>query len=222
MRRWPNWLGAPPAMRHRLGLPDPNVLIRPWPHDPNDWPDIEIWSGSTSDPNLTAAEPWMTQEQIDRAVRWARSMVGRRYDRTKRYGKGNYYYACLGFVYDAYVKTGTPVGGSYGIAYSSAEALNAPKNRWIVPSPKGAWVFYGCPPYGHVAISMGEGRVIHARTDPAAGQAEIRIDHYLAASPYVGWAWPQQPHRPRSTRSLPQADWSQSRRPIKRDQPKGP
>lgn len=146
---------------------------------------------------------WLTAERIDRAVEWAMSMSGRVYDRHQRYSRGGYYYACLGFVYDAYLKTGTPVDGVYGQASGAALALGARQNRNLAPPPRGAWVFYDCWPYGHVALSLGDGRVIHVRTDDRQGRAEVSVDPYYSTSqPYIGWAWPQQPgQRPARQRS---------------------
>gem|GEM_PF-3255166 len=178
--------------RHFLSL-DPNhtgVFL----FESDAWPgELDTQADEPNDPNAPASPPqsWLTDEQIDRAIEWARSMLGRTFDHTQRYNKGGYYYACLGLVYDAYAKTGTQVRGDYGIAHGAAMALDARRNRPFVPPPKGAWVFYEAFPYGHVALSTGDGKVIHVETDPVRRKAQIKIDYYTAPGRYIGWAWPE-------------------------------
>ena len=129
-----------------------------------------------------------TDTYVDRAIRWAMEML----DSTE------YQTLCLKFVEDAYEISNDIELDGCSTAKESADACNAQENVGV--PPKGAYVFYACwgtiegkrRNWGHVGLSMGDGRVIHAWD-------KVRVDQYLAiqnleAGPgwtrpeYIGWA----------------------------------
>jgi cell wall-associated NlpC family hydrolase len=162
------------------------------------YPNITEWEQEdhTSYPNITemvepasATSGW-TDIRIEKAVDWAEKMVGKSYPKNT-----GYYFRCLQFVQDAYNQTGTPVPGGFVTAANAAQKLNATANKNNVPPPKGAWVFYDWVyerrNYGHVALSIGNGKVIHSLTIEKKGIAVIREDAYdKIGITYIGWAWP--------------------------------
>jgi len=127
------------------------------------------------------------QSYVQNAIRWAKKQLESR----------DYRFLCLAFVEDAYEQSnGIEIfGGS--TAKESAEAY-AVQGEAGVPPP-GAFVFYDCigpidgitKNWGHVGLSCGDGKVIHAWD-------KVREDDYLAveqleATPgwttprYIGW-----------------------------------
>jgi hypothetical protein len=162
--------------------------------------DHTLYSNITEMVEPASATSSWTDIRIEKAVNWARNMVGNKYQEG-----GDYYFQCLRFVQDAYnkpdksdtiykeIKT-TIVPGGFGTAANAARILNATANKNNVPPPKGAWVFYRWVyegrNYGHVALSVGNGKVIHSYT--MGGIAEIREDSYdkINGVTYIGWAWP--------------------------------
>ena len=125
---------------------------------------------------------------IDHAIRWAMEALG----------STEYKLLCLKFVEDAYELSNGIVLAGYRDAKETADAYGAEGNRGV--PPRGAYVLYDCwgtidgkyRNWGHVGLSIGEGKVIHAWD-------KVRIDDYLAiqdleAGPgwtkleYVGWA----------------------------------
>ena len=129
-----------------------------------------------------------TDTYVDRAIRWAMEAL----DSTE------YQTLCLKFVEDAYEISNDIELDGCSTAKESADACNAQENVGV--PPRGAYVFYDCwgtiegkrRNWGHVGLSMGDGRVIHAWD-------RVRVDHYLdiqnlEAGPgwtrpeYIGWA----------------------------------
>ena len=129
-----------------------------------------------------------TDTYVDRAIRWAMEAL----DSTE------YQTLCLKFVEDAYEISNHIELDGYSTAKESADAYDAQENTGV--PPKGAYVFYDCwgtieekrRNWGHVGLSVGDGRVIHAWD-------RVRVDQYLdienlEAGPgwtrpeYVGWA----------------------------------
>jgi cell wall-associated NlpC family hydrolase len=127
------------------------------------------------------------QAYIENALTWAREQLGSR----------KYQFLCLAFVEDAY-ETANHIeifGGSS--AKESAEEYGVQTDP--VPPPAGTFVFYESSgpfdgierDWGHVGLSCGDGRVIHAWD-------QVREDDYLAiehlqgapgwtAPRYIGW-----------------------------------
>ena len=129
-----------------------------------------------------------TDTYIDRAIRWAMEAL----DSTE------YQTLYLKFVEDAYEISNDIELDGCSTAKESADACNAQENVGV--PPRGAYVFYDCwgtiegkrRNWGHVGLSMGDGRVIHAWD-------RVRVDQYLdvqnlEAGPgwtrpeYIGWA----------------------------------
>ena len=129
-----------------------------------------------------------TDTYVDRAIRWAMEAL----DSTE------YQTLCLKFVEDAYEISNDIELDGCSTAKESADTCNAQENVGV--PPRGAYVFYDCwgtiegkrRNWGHVGLSMGDGRVIHAWD-------RVRVDQYLdvqnlEAGPgwtrpeYIGWA----------------------------------
>jgi cell wall-associated NlpC family hydrolase len=120
---------------------------------------------------------------IKEAISWALSKL----DSTE------YKFKCLGFVEDAYEKGAKMEFAGYYSAAEAAEKLNAGRN--IDVPPLGAFVFYDCwgtlkgkhRNWGHVGLSAGDGKVIHAWD-------KVRVDNYLDVQNLPaaeGWTRPQ-------------------------------
>ncbi len=127
------------------------------------------------------------QTYIENAVKWAKEQLG----------SDAYLFMCLAFVEDAYEK-GNAIeifGGS--TATESAEEYGV--HTEPETPPLGAFVFYACSGpikgveknWGHVGLSCGDGRVIHA-WDKVREDDYLAIEH-LAGAPgwtsprYIGW-----------------------------------
>jgi hypothetical protein len=177
-----------------------------WEHEEHAlYPNITEWEQEdhTLYPNITemvepaSATSSLTDIRIEKAVEWAEKLVGKSYPKNT-----GYYFRCLQFVEDAYNESDksdtiykgieTIVPGGFGTAAKAAQILNATANKNNVPPPKGAWVFYAWENYGHVALSVGNGQVIHSYTMEKRGIAEIRKEAYnqIHGVTYIGWAWP--------------------------------
>jgi len=130
-----------------------------------------------------ANQPTVSQEQIERAVQWAKGMLG----------KTGYQEICLVFAQDAYKGL---VLGPWGDAATAASGMKAKGelNAQTEP-PAGAWVFYNNPKdvRGHVALFVGNGKIIHPYTSRGT---TVITEHPYAGVPgvtYIGWAWPRGP-----------------------------
>jgi len=124
---------------------------------------------------------------IERAIAWA----------LERVGSHDYALQCLSFVEDAYELGNGLVLDGCASAKEEADAYGASERPG--PPPRGALACYDCtgdingetPNWGHIRLSLGDGRVIHA-------WGVVRIDDYLAieqlcasgwtAPRYIGWA----------------------------------
>lgn len=89
---------------------------------------------------------------------------------------------CLKFVCDAYAYTGTPVT-RYDSAGTAARALNAAAHQGN--PPRGAYVFYSSA-QGHVGLSLGDGRMVHA-----FGSRGVVVTSQVIGMPRIGWAMPR-------------------------------
>jgi cell wall-associated NlpC family hydrolase len=97
---------------------------------------------------------------------------------TSPIGSVEYKYKCLAFIEDSYEQGANIELRGYSYAYEAAIKHNAKKNDSV--PPKGAYVFYDCygtlngkyQNWGHVGLSIGEGKVIHAWD-------RVRLDEYL-------------------------------------------
>jgi hypothetical protein len=110
-----------------------------------------------------------------------------------RLGSTGYAYKCYAFVEDAY-ELGNNIGldGHGCTAKEAADAYRAQEDGGI--PAKGAYVCYDCwgsieseyRNLGHIGLSTGDGRVIHA-------WSRVRIDDYLAIQDLdaPGWTKPQ-------------------------------
>ena len=123
------------------------------------------------------------EELAERAVAWALAHAG----------SAAYATRCLAFVEDAYERSnGIEVFG--GASAAESQALYGTRPLEGEPPPRGALVFYACSgpirgesrDWGHVGLSLGDGRVVHAwdvvRID--------RIADVAALPPGAGWTSP--------------------------------
>ncbi len=118
---------------------------------------------------------------IEKAVRWAVSQTGSR----------DYPGKCLAFVEDAVEK-----GNAMEIFGGSTAMESALLYGWVTEGlpPQGAFVFYKASGtlngveknWGHVGLSLGEGRVIHS-------WGEVRVDDYreIEKLHMAGWTDPE-------------------------------
>jgi len=126
-------------------------------------------------------------EHIEKAVEWAASMLGSK----------NYSFLCLAFVEDAYEQGAHMELDGYSYAKEAADSHNAEKNTGV--PPKGAYVFYDCwgtingkyRNWGHVGISIGEGKIIHAwdtvRMDNCLEVQNLKAAEGWTSPQYIGW-----------------------------------
>ncbi len=111
---------------------------------------------------------------VEKAVNWALAQRG----------SHGWDYTCLAFVCDAYQHAGvTPLRLSSAIV--AANALKASSNKGV--PPRGAWVFYRHAPWGHAALSLGGGRIVH----DFGSQGVIVSNYRRIGFPCVGWAVPK-------------------------------
>ena len=115
---------------------------------------------------------------VEKTIKWAKSQKG----------KWRKSYRCLEFVQLAYKNAGKNLGGPYGSAKNLANKLErkGKLKKQGIP-PRGALVFYDWTKCGHVGISLGKGKVIHAYT--SKGKVEIKISQYknIPGCRYIGW-----------------------------------
>ena len=124
--------------------------------------------------------PQVTDSRIEAAISWALA----------RLGSGAYDYLCLKFVQDAYQYGAHAYIRRFSYAKQAADSLRASLNRGV--PPRGAFVFYHWwgtihgvyKDWGHAALSLGNGLVVHAK-------GLVREERYDALGlSYIGWAWP--------------------------------
>jgi len=140
-------------------------------------------------------------EIIEKAVAWA--------EERKKNGDWTALKSCLIFVKRAYTeRAGLPkfiVSGSAKEAADQAQRALQEKAGGLYKGtpPRGAWVYYyqrkkdktaDLDGDGHVALSLGAGKIIHANTyTDEHGVEEVRvetIDYMPAYLVYRGWSWP--------------------------------
>jgi cell wall-associated NlpC family hydrolase len=125
---------------------------------------------------------------------------------------------CLAFVEDAYERpNGIEVFGA-GSAAESAALYGTRAYVAAAPPPAGAFVFYACGgpvdgvhrDWGHVALAVGDGRVVHAldhvRVDDAVAIESMSLGPRWTLPRLIGWTSPErilEGHVPR--------DWSLAR-----------
>jgi photosystem II stability/assembly factor-like uncharacterized protein len=113
-------------------------------------------------------------QHVEKAVNWALAQRG----------SHGWDYRCLAFVCDAYQHAGvTPRRWSSAIV--AASALGASSNKGA--PPRGAWVFYRHAPWGHAALSLGDGRIVH----DFGSQGVIVSNYRHIGFSYIGWAVPK-------------------------------
>ena len=148
-------------------------------------------------------------DEIEAAVNWALSLEHRVYKPFLREdGKvrlddrswvprdeRNFYGLCQAFVGNAYLQ-------KFQSAPSAADVarLLGAKDDGSAPAP-GTWAFYtmASNPDGHVALSIGEGKVVSVSTNASTGIAKVKVEDYrnvAGTSGYIGWAWPKRKATP--------------------------
>jgi cell wall-associated NlpC family hydrolase len=125
---------------------------------------------------------------IENALTWALGQLGS----TAYPGR------CLAFVEDAYERSNQIEVNGYSSAKEALDGYGAETTP--ATPPRGALVFYSCEGYvndtyhdwGHVGISLGDGRVVHAwdtvRIDTYQAVAHLNPPPRWTAPVYVGWA----------------------------------
>ncbi|RLG90711.1 MAG: hypothetical protein DRO36_05650, partial [Candidatus Hecatellales archaeon] len=115
-------------------------------------------------------------KRISKAIEWGKNKLG----------SHDYDGLCYSFVRVAYESgADSPLTKSFGSAKEAAEGL-APLRTGL--PPRGAYVFYEYGTDGHVGLSLGNSKIIHA----CAGKGVIISDDYdnIGGCTYIGWAWP--------------------------------
>lgn len=124
---------------------------------------------------------------MDNAVAWALA----------RRGDAQYRGVCYGFLEDAY-EHGNDIAldGQGRTAYEAAEAYGC---RTDGPPPRGAYVFFDtiCEVdgelnrWGHIGLSLGDGRVVHAwdvvRVDSIEEVERLSVPPTWTPPSYLGW-----------------------------------
>jgi cell wall-associated NlpC family hydrolase len=125
---------------------------------------------------------------VENALDWTLSKVG----------STEYTAKCLGFVEDAYEVSNTIWLDGYASAKEEADAFGVVYSDEI--PPRGAFVFYDCVGtlmntcrnWGHVGLSLGDGRIVHAwdtvRVDTVRGVEELDAGHGWTKPRFLGWA----------------------------------
>jgi hypothetical protein len=125
-----------------------------------------------------------------KAIAWAKNYLGQSEDAG----------LCLTFVYDAWLSAGVNIGSSYDpVTYWNSNPRHYTKNTNQNP-PAGALVFWGANSFpggseGHVAISLGGGRVISTAAYPdSSTNKNVFIFSLSQVNPstynYKGWMMP--------------------------------
>lgn len=134
--------------------------------------------------------PAVVDDFVEPAIGWAQSRLGSR----------DYGLRCLAFVEDAFERANgiEMFGGSS--AAESAELYGVTPLAEV--APRGAMVFYECRgpingevgEWGHVGLSLGDGRLIHAwdevRVDSIAGIEGLVRNNVWSAPRLLGWVAP--------------------------------
>ena len=127
-------------------------------------------------------------EYVENAVNWALEKVGSTEYRT----------LCLAFVEDAYEKSNGIWLDGYPSAKEESDTFEVRHSD--EQPPRGVFVFYDCfgtikdeyRNWGHVGLSLGDGRVIHAwdkvRVDTVRGVEELEAAEGWSKPSYLGWA----------------------------------
>ena len=127
------------------------------------------WAKAVSAPLLVAP----ADQRVERAIGWALAQRGAH----------GWDFKCLRFVNDAYQHAGAAPRRWYS-AIEVARALRASSHKGV--PPRGAYVFYWSPS-GHVGLSLGGGRIVHA-----FGSQGVVVSDYLGIGmTYIGWAVPK-------------------------------
>lgn len=145
------------------------------------------------------------QNRVDKAIEWAKSKIG----------SEEWYGWCLRFVRQAFgLGKKEPI---YPLGWGSAnDARRSLEKRGIFYSedrnpPRGVLVFFSTTPgtykvYGHVGISLGNGKVIHAYSKVREDSID-EIEKLKNIDTYLGWAYPPKewfgPHKITKNRELP-------------------
>ncbi len=134
-------------------------------------------------PLVFASSAQAQDSRIKPAINWAQSQVG----------SHSYDYWCAAFCFDAYAKgAGTSITRS-ATAKAAADTTNAAANRSSEP-PAGTFVFFDWwgtvdgvyANYGHMGISLGNGKIIHA-----FGSRGVVITDRNIGMTYIGWSAPR-------------------------------
>lgn len=128
-----------------------------------------------------------TANLIEGAIQWA----------LKKQGSEEYRFLCYGFLEDAYeLGNGIILDGKGSSAKEAAEAYGCQPGE----PPRGSYVFFDCTGpingevrnWGHVGLSLGDGRVIHAwgnvRVDYISDMEKLDDTPDWTAPSYLGWA----------------------------------
>jgi cell wall-associated NlpC family hydrolase len=103
---------------------------------------------------------------------------------------------CLQFVHDAYSQAGTEISSQSTASDSAIDFWNGyggTKNPASTDPPVGALIFYDATsynPYGHVAISVGNGRAISSEERDNTGVHTFDIATRDASYTDLGWLMP--------------------------------
>ena len=134
----------------------------------------------------------LTQEQINKAVAWAVDLANNKATSWNTRGKNGWYSVenidseggnCANFVASAFYSNNTDL--PYQVVNGSGWYQKNYNVRKTTPPPKGAIVLYSGGSWGHLALSLGDGRVVQGGLSPC-----VRITDYAKPASnltYVGW-----------------------------------
>lgn len=144
-----------------------------------------FWTPSLPRCGNPAPPPPSSSTVADRAVAWALA----------RQGDRSYDYWCLRFVVHAYSAAGRPIPSAEWAKQWWDQRPSAQRRGDLNP-PKGALVFWSwvgtldgvTRDWGHVGISLGDGRVVSSKFRTGSGVHVFRLADARAS--YLGWIMP--------------------------------
>ena len=140
---------------------------------------LGLAAAASASPDASYATPTLA---VANAVAWAEDQLGS----TQWDGY------CLEFVLDAYNQAGANIG-SADSAIDYWNGYTGTKNPPNTNPPVGALIFYGptsSNPYGHVAMSVGNGRAISSEERDNTGVHTFDIATRDASYSDLGWVMP--------------------------------
>lgn len=166
---------------------------------------FEIVGGSVTTTSGTTIKPADFETWAETAIEWAQNNLG----------SDHWYELCLRFTANAFMQQGEPPSEiPEGIWTSALDAINGDEDYDLIlkdpdswnNAPRGALIFFSKTEenqFGHVGIYLGDGRIIHSygkvRIDDVEQVGELDRGRLIGS--YLGWTYPPERWRPKSTTS---------------------